>query len=173
MKRYLGLSVLLLAFVGLPACNVQQRLVHKKQGYMEKVYAEIKDSIGEADVSLLNDTIKVLFPEDLLFPSGKSELLPSTMPLLKRFASALNEYRHTSILINGYTDNTGTESLNSQLSMNRAKNTGDVLQANDVSPSRIFYWGRGSGNPVANNHTKNGRRLNRRVEFIILYNYVK
>lgn len=140
---------------------------------MEGAYLGLKDSIKEADVSILNDTIKVLFPEDLLFPTGKSELLPSTMPLLKRFAGSLNAYSNTSILINGYTDNTGKEAFNTQLSVDRAKNTGDALKSFNVNSSRFFYWGRGSVNPVANNQTKDGRRRNRRVEFIILYNYVK
>jgi outer membrane protein OmpA-like peptidoglycan-associated protein len=160
-------------FSGISACSVQKRIALKKHHYMEKVYMGMKDSVKEADVSMLNDTIKILFPEDLLFPLGKSELLPSTIPLLKRFAGALNKYSNTSILINGYTDNTGSKLFNSQLSVDRAKNTGEVLKSFNVSSSRFFYWGRGSVNPVANNHTKDGRRRNRRVEFIILYNCIK
>lgn len=173
MKRNLFFGLLVVVLVGLNACNVQQKLVHKKHAYMERAYLEIKDSIKGADVSILNDTIKVLFPEELLFQTGKSELLPSTQPLLKRFADALNEYSNTSILINGYTDNTGREAFNNQLSVDRAKNAGDILQSFNVNSSRFFFWGRGSVNPVGNNHTKDGRRRNRRVEFVILYNYVK
>ena len=174
MKRNLFFAVMFLAVMSvLSACSVQQRIAHKRHSYMKRAYLGMKDSVNGADVSILNDTIKILFPEDLLFPTGKSELLPSTMPLLERFANVLNKYSNTSILINGYTDNTGRKAFNAQLSVDRAKNTGDVLKSFNVNSSRFYYWGRGSVNPVANNQTRDGRRKNRRVEFIILYNYVK
>ena len=169
MKRILAVALVLGIFAGLTACNSQKRLAHKRHVYMEKTYLELKDSIKEAQVSILNDTIKVLFPENLLFPVGKAELLPVTKPLLIRFANALIKYNKTSILINGYTDNTGGKDLNDQLSANRAKSTGDFLKANQVKDSRIFTWGRGSRNPIADNSTAAGRQKNRRVEFIILY----
>src|SRR5690606_4836584 len=138
-----------------------------------KTYLELKDSIKEAQISILNDTIKVLFPENLLFPIGKAELLPATKPLLIRFANALIKYNRTSILINGYTDNTGGKELNDRLSANRAKNTGDFVKVNQVNDSRIFTWGRGSRNPIADNSSASGRQKNRRVEFIILYDSTK
>lgn len=160
-------------FAGLSACNTQKHLARKRHVYMEKTYLELKDSIKEAQVSILNDTIKVLYPENLLFPVGKAELLPATKPLLIRFANALIKYDKTSILINGYTDNTGGKDLNDQLSANRASNTGNFLKANKVKEARIFTWGRGSRNPIADNSTTAGRQKNRRVEFIILYNNKK
>lgn len=169
MKRILAVALVLGLFVGMTACNTQKHLAKKKHVYMEKTYLELKDSIKEAQVTILNDTIKVLFPENLLFPIGKAELLPVTKPLLTRFANALIKYNKTSILINGYTDNTGGKDLNDALSANRAKNTGDFLKANQVNDSRIFTWGRGSRNPIADNSTTAGRQKNRRVEFIILY----
>ncbi|HET8573718.1 MAG TPA: OmpA family protein [Edaphocola sp.] len=170
MKRILAIALIFGLFTGLVACNPQKRLARKRHVYMEKTYLELKDSIKEAQVSILNDTIKVLFPENLLFPVGKAELLPTTKPLLIRFANALIKYDKTSILINGYTDNTGGQALNEQLSANRANNTGNFLKANRIKESRIFTWGRGSRNPIADNNTADGRRKNRRVEFIILYN---
>lgn len=173
MKRLIVCSLAITLLLGLCACNPQKRLARKKHVYMEKAYVEIKDSIKAAEVSILNDTIKVLFPENLLFEVGKADLLPSTQPLLERFSNALNKYNKTSILINGYTDNTGGEAVNEQLSANRANNTGNVLKSFEVAPGRIFTWGRGSANPIGDNNTIEGRRKNRRVEFIILYDYLK
>lgn len=173
MKRFAVCALAITLLLSLYACNTPSRLARKKHVYMEKAYLEIKDSIKEAEVSILNDTIKVLFPENLLFEVGSAELLVSTQPLLKRFSNALNKYKKTSILINGYTDNTGGEEVNEQLSANRAENTGNVLKSFEVRPERIYTWGRGSANPIGSNSTAEGRRRNRRVEFIILYDYEK
>jgi len=165
------IAIFISAVMLLTACNTQKRLAQKKHAYMVKTYTDIKDSITEAEVVMLNDTIKVLFPEKLLFEVGKIKILPTTYPLLNRFANALNLHKKTSILINGYTDNSGLEEVNDQLSINRAKNTEEVLAQYGVAETRMFTWGRGSRNPVASNNTAAGRRKNRRVEFIILYSY--
>ena len=45
------------------------------------------------------------------------------------------------------------------------------LLNSEVKNKRIFTWGFGPKNPVASNATVEGRKQNRRVEFVFLYNY--
>lgn len=140
---------------------------------MEDIYTTLKKVVNEAEVTILNDTVKVLFPEHLLFSINSTELNPPTYPLMERFAGALNKYNRTSILINGYTDNTGSKEYNAKISKERALATRKLLQENQVDSLRMHTWGLGVDNPIAPNSTEEGRRKNRRVEFIILYSYEK
>lgn len=163
------LPVILLTFIA--ACNPQKRLAKKQHTYMEQNYKELKEIVNEAEVTILNDTIKVLFPEHLLFGRNSSEINKETYPLMLRFAGALNKYNQTHILINGYTDKSGTEELNRKLSQNRADSARQLLVYNNVDIKRMLTWGLASENPIAAEDTEEGRRKNRRVEFIILYTY--
>lgn len=167
--KYIFIPLLLLIVLG--SCNLQKKLAEKRHRYMENSFTAIQKGVQEAEISILNDSIKILFPEHLLFPLGKSAIRPETYPLLQRLAKALNKMDKTSILITGFTDNSGSENWNMQLSQKRAENTKEVLLKNSVRPSRIFTWGRGSRDAIASNGTESGRKRNRRVEFIILYNY--
>jgi len=153
------------------SCNPQKRMAKKKHAYMEAAYTSIKGAVNEAEVSILNDTIKVLFPEHLLFKKSSSSIQKETYPLMQRFANALNQYPQTNILINGYTDITGGDALNTTLSKQRADSAMTVLGEFSVKKDRMLTWGFGSSNPIADNQTEEGRRRNRRVEFVILYSY--
>lgn len=166
-----SISIMLFSVLLLSACNTQKRLKIKEHKYMESSFVDIKKSIPEAEVTILQDTIKVLFPENLLYSLGKTDVKEETYPLLERFSQSLNKYNRSSILITGYTDNTGSEPLNDTVSKQRATNVKKILKKYQVIDKRLYTWGRGERNPIADNTTEEGRRKNRRVEFIILYNY--
>jgi outer membrane protein OmpA-like peptidoglycan-associated protein len=153
------------------SCNSQKRLAQKKHTYMESAFNSFKGEMREAEVTMLNDTVKVLFPEHLLFQKNSSEVNKEVYPLMQRFANALNVHFKTSVLINGYTDNTGTEEINKKLSSQRADSASKILKLYKVSDQRIMQWGMGPSDPIADNSTEEGQRKNRRVEFIMLYSY--
>jgi len=69
------------------------------------------------------------------------------------------------ITIYGHTDNAGTKEYNKSLSEKRAKSVAKFLAENGLAANRISYRGFGHFNPMAKNETKEGRKLNRRVEF--------
>ncbi len=169
-RKFLLLFVLPLLAI-LYSCNTQKKMAKKKHTYMESAYVALKDAVNEAEVTILNDTVKVLFPEHLLFQKNSAEINEATSPLMQRFAKALNQYNKTSILINGYTDITGGEEINGKLSQNRADSARSLLKTFAVDQGRMYTWGLGASNPIAENNTESGRRKNRRVEFIILYSY--
>lgn len=163
--------LVIIALGTLYSCNPQRRLARKKHTYMESVYTTLKGSVSEAEVTILQDSVKVLFPEHLLFQKNSSVINEDVYPLMKRFAEALNLYSRTSILINGYTDISGTEAFNKALSSQRADSADALLLRYGVPDKRLMSWGMGPSNPIGDNSTEEGRRRNRRVEFIILYDY--
>lgn len=166
------ITLSVIGFLGLYACGNKRKLAKEasaRHQYMQKTYTGLRDSIQEAQVTILNDTIKVLFPENVLFDHGSPDIYKETYPIMNRFANALNTYNKTAILINGYTDNTGTDAINEKLSADRAKNAKSLLTQYNVDSTRMLTWGRASSNPIADNSTPEGRAKNRRVEFIVLY----
>jgi len=169
MKQSLSLIALLASIVLLISCGAGKH--NKKQRQLNQTYKSLKKELPEAQVTMVHDTIKIMFPESVLFPTGSAEINESFMPKMEVFAKVLNKYEKTSILINGYTDNTGTPQLNQSLSNNRAINSKKTLNKYNVPNSRMYHWGRGESNPIASNDTPEGRKKNRRVEFIVLYDY--
>jgi Outer membrane protein and related peptidoglycan-associated (lipo)proteins len=88
---------------------------------------------------------------------------------LERFAKVLNKNEDATILINSHSDNSGKKPHNKKLSLKRATNVKSILVGFQVKPYRLSTWGLGSREPIASNHTTEGKALNRRVEFIVLY----
>ena len=142
----------------------------KRQSYLQSAYIELKDSLPEADVTILRDSIKVIFPDNIMFNINESEIIEPFVAKIFRFSQILTKYSKTNILITGHTDDSGTEEFNTKLSGDRAMRVKEKLASLKVQPDRIFTWGIGSKSPILPNTTIEGRAKNRRVEFIILYN---
>jgi len=69
------------------------------------------------------------------------------------------------IEIRGYTDSLGNDNANLMLSQERANTVMQYLFAKGVAASRMLARGYGEKDPIASNKTKEGRALNRRIEF--------
>lgn len=104
---------------------------------------------------------------DVLFATGKSNLRPAAKEALARFSGIVLNYPTLKFSVEGYTDNTGSESLNQTLSENRADAVQNYLIQQGVDPKSITAVGLGESNPVASNSTAAGRQKNRRVEIIV------
>ena len=78
---------------------------------------------------------------------------------LDEFAQVMRDYPQTAILVQGYTDSTGSETYNMQLSERRAKAVFNHLALREVEPARMAAIGYGEGYPVADNATPEGRAL--------------
>lgn len=137
---------------------------------MNEQYKELKDALNEAEVSIIKDSIKVIFSTGILFETASDQLKEDIKPAFQRFAKVLNKFDKTKIMITGHTDNTGADAFNKELSENRAKSAKALLGSYQVNNERMYTWGQGSREPLAGNNTEEGRAKNRRVEFVILYN---
>lgn len=103
----------------------------------------------------------------ILFEVDKAELQPGAERTLMKVSQFLNQYPQNAIKIEGFTDNTGEDSYNQQLSERRAQAVKTMLTIHGVKPERIKVEGLGESFPVANNDTRAGRQQNRRVEVIL------
>lgn len=109
------------------------------------------------------DAVKVSFDAGILFATGKADLNASSQTSITEIAKVLKENSDMDIAIIGHTDNTGTDKVNNPLSVNRAKSVQNSLKQQGVTNIKRVE-GQGSTNPVADNATEAGRKLNRRVE---------
>lgn len=166
-NRLLLFLLALLGMLSMTACKTSKKAQQKR--YMKHAYKNIKKNLKEAQVTRLTDTVKVIFPTNLLFPFNSANINPDVMPSMQRFSKALNKFAKTAVMISGYTDSIGTTDYNNTLSGQRADTAKKVLTMYNVSNKRLNTWGMGSRHPIAPNNTEPGRARNRRVEFIILY----
>jgi outer membrane protein OmpA-like peptidoglycan-associated protein len=102
------------------------------------------------------------------FESGSYALEPSIHKTLRGVARLLVEYPDTSLVIDGHTDSTGSESTNQILSERRAESVRAFLISQDVAAGRAIARGNGERYPICDNGTSQGRACNRRVEIQIL-----
>lgn len=105
--------------------------------------------------------------KNVLFEFDRSVLLESSKDELKKVVNHLEANAMLRIAINGYTDNIGKETYNLKLSQERAKAVANYLKKLGVHKNRIDSKGHGSSQPIADNDSEKGQRLNRRVEFVI------
>ena len=82
-------------------------------------------------------------------------------------AAKINASKGNEMLtIVGHTDSTGPESHNQGLSERRAQAAADYLASQGVDPSRMTIKGMGESSPAADNGTREGRAMNRRIEIL-------
>lgn len=135
----------------------------KKKAAMEQATA----GTGVAVTQTADNQLKLNIPSDISFDTGHSNIKPNLQPILDQFAQGLNTQSNTEIRIIGHTDNTGSETTNNPLSVNRAASARDYLVSRGVDGRRIQIDGRGEREPIADNSTESGRAKNRRIEIYL------
>lgn len=101
------------------------------------------------------------------FDTGKSVIKKQYYDELKEVGDGLNEHKELRGVIEGHTDNVGSDKSNLVLSQRRAKAVRDYIVKNfKVDGKRLAAKGYGESNPVADNTTAEGRALNRRIEAV-------
>ena len=116
------------------------------------------------------DVSKPVILEGVTFETGKAEITPESEQVLERAFNTLVAYPEMKVEIRGYTDNVGSASFNLKLSQRRADAVRNWLIKKGIEPKRIVAKGYGESNPIATNQTPEGRRLNRRIEFVRISN---
>ena len=131
----------------------------------------INDEDGCPDVGAGAVTVEkdaVVIKGIIQFKTGKADLQPASLPLVKQVASTLRAASTLSVEIQGHTDDVGNAAANVKLSKKRAETIRNVLIKAGVSPTRLVANGYGPKRPIASNKTAAGREKNRRVEFLII-----
>lgn len=138
--------------------------------HMDKQAEEMRKDLENAKIERIGEGIKITFDSGILFAFDSAELQPEAKTNIENLARVLNKYPDTNILIEGDTDNVGTEEYNQKLSERRAQAVADYQKSLGVAASRMSTVGLGESNPVVSNDTEEGRRQNRRVEIAIFAN---
>jgi len=108
----------------------------------------------------------VLVLQDVLFDVGQASLKPGAQSKLDQLAAVLKNHPERRVLVEGFTDSTGSAESNLLLSRARAEAVRVALLARGIGADRIDVRGNGEARPVASNNTQAGRQQNRRVEVV-------
>ena len=156
---------------------------HSRKGELVESAQKYRVTLTAKDIAGNHDTDRNVIPIDIMFhKTGKGfntklilfrhnryNIRLKFTRVLDRFAEALTtRYSGYRIEIEGHTDNIGTEKDNIILSNRRADAVRRYLVGHGISSNRITCSGFGERKPLASNSTPNGRRQNRRVEFVLI-----
>ena len=113
--------------------------------------------------------VQIFLPGTALFETGQASLNPAESgPYLSRVADLLLHKTDHPVVLEGHTDNTGSDATNQALSEARAQTVRRALITLGVPEPRLRTEAYSYKRPVASNATEEGRRLNRRVEVLVL-----
>lgn len=104
---------------------------------------------------------------DVLFSVDQARLNADGVRMVQRLAMVLQQNPKRVVLVEGFTDSTGTTQHNQELSERRATAVRDALLELGVARTQISVRGYGEAYPVAANDTATNRQLNRRVEIVL------
>ncbi len=150
--------------------NIKIKTIGEAQDYNTMKIPKLEENQKYA-ASTLRITIyesKSFTLNNVYFDSGKSTLKATSTKELNELYEYLSLKEKIHIKIAGHTDNVGDEESNLLLSKNRAIAVKDFLINKGISTERILISAYGETKPIANNKTAKGRRLNRRIEVLVL-----
>lgn len=140
------------------------------KGYMPfQKEVEVKSQDVEVLIELvpISKGQKVVL-SNIYFAPNSSSLTIEAIQSLNHLVEFMKENPTVRVRINGHTDIGSTPGFNMQLSTSRAKAVRDYLVQMGIKAERIEYKGYGNTQPIADNSTPEGRKLNRRIEIEIL-----
>lgn len=145
---------------------------------MDRQAEKIKTEIPGAKVERVGEGINVTFDENnpdgskagVYFATGKYNITANSQLAIDKLVKIFTEYPETNILVEGHTDNVGTDNSNMKLSERRATAVGNELKRDGLAATRLTIKWYGEMQPKMDNATVEGRAANRRVEFSITAN---
>jgi outer membrane protein OmpA-like peptidoglycan-associated protein len=141
----------------------RQDAVRQKEDMRARLLAQLNQVLQTRDTAR---GLIVSMP-DVLFDFNKYTLKPEARERLARVSGIVLAYPDLKLQIEGYTDAIGSDEYNQTLSEKRAEAVRDYLISSGVSMNNVAAQGMGKADPVADNSTAAGRKLNRRVEMIV------
>jgi len=133
---------------------------------MDKNESELRAELQGTGVSVTRtgDQIILNMPSDITFNVDQDAVKSGFYPVLNSVAKVLVRYRQTVVDVYGYTDSSGGDQYNLDLSQRRAMSVANYLSSQGVDQRRFAVTGFGKERPIASNATAEGRAQNRRVE---------
>jgi outer membrane protein OmpA-like peptidoglycan-associated protein len=138
---------------------------------MMALSAEERANDLEARLRELNakktDRGMVMTMGDVLFDTDQAQLKSGGEVSVGKLANFMTTYPDRVVLIEGFTDSTGSDAHNQDLSVRRAEAVRNSLLKQGIAAQRLSTLGHGEAKPVATNDTASGRQMNRRVEILL------
>ena len=141
----------------------KQEAIRQKEAMRARLLAQLNQVLQTRDTAR---GLIVSMP-DVLFDFNKYTLKPEARERLARISGIVLAYPDLKLQIEGYTDSIGSEEYNQTLSEKRAETVRAYLISSGVSMDSVAARGKGKADPIADNSTAAGRKLNRRVEMIV------
>ena len=134
--------------------------------YMDKQEADLRKKLAGTGVSVTRqgDNIVLNMPGNITFKTGSADLNADFFKVLDGVGIVVAKYDKTLIVIEGHTDNVGSDENNQALSERRASAVGQYLLGKGINGQRVLTAGLGESRPIASNDSDSGRSQNRRVE---------
>jgi chemotaxis protein MotB len=157
--------------------KLQDKVIRLLDDTKKTIATSLKDEIAAQNIEIveMEDTLKVVFIDKILFDSGSVEINDKGKQLLLVVAESIRAHKDECILVEGHTDNlplgpTLKEKFpsNWELSVARAAAVVRFLQKEGrLQPERLAAHGYSFYRPIASNKNREGRRQNRRIEIIL------
>jgi outer membrane protein OmpA-like peptidoglycan-associated protein len=142
------------------------------EGYLPETFpVEIKKAETTIKNVKLVEKLKketVLVLRGINFASGSAVIPPDQYPILDKVVETLKANAGVRVEVGGHTDAVGGDAYNQGLSERRAQSVRNYLIQSGIDAARLEARGYGEYQPVASNTTRDGRALNRRIEFKVL-----
>jgi outer membrane protein OmpA-like peptidoglycan-associated protein len=130
--------------------------------------AKTRTSSTATNVALTESLIRFKGDATVLFKTKSHELAPDSYPILNEVGTLLKDNPEIKVRVEGHTDDVGDPKANYDLSARRAATVVSYLVAYGIDKSRLDSVGCGEDVPVASNSSEDGKRQNRRVEFVVI-----
>ncbi|MFZ2490772.1 MAG: OmpA family protein [Thermoanaerobaculia bacterium] len=137
---------------------------------MDKQERELRQIEGIDVARTGEDELRVTMRNEILFDFDSASLRSSSRNQLSDMADVFDRYGDTTIVVEGHTDSTGSESYNRDLSRRRASTVERYIEQMGVGSGRIQARGMGESQPKSSNGSASGRQQNRRVELYVRAN---
>ena len=153
-----------------------EREIRERNQIYEEVLSRFRSLIdaGRLSVSIARGRMVINLPQDILFDSGSADLGSGGRGTLGEVANVLAEIEDRRFQVEGHSDDQPISTVefpsNWELSAARALSVVKLLVDQGVPPESLSGAGFGEFQPVAVNETREGRRLNRRIEIVMLPN---
>ncbi len=149
------------------------RLNQTREDLAKSLQAEIAK--GDIRIQQVRDRLTINMVDRVLFDSGKAEVKPAGLNVLKQVSDVLVKIKDKQIRIEGHTDNVPISArlreqfpTNWELSTARATSVIRYLvEKGGVDPHNLTAVGYADTRPISSNDSDEGRSANRRIEIVL------
>jgi outer membrane protein OmpA-like peptidoglycan-associated protein len=125
-----------------------------------------EDGCPDKKPEIVFEQDKPIVLDGVTFEVSSSLLTSGAKDVLLKVVRTMKDYPKMKLRIEGHTDSTGSLKINQEISQRRADSVMRFLINQGVSSYRLSSIGKGPNFPITTNETKEGRKTNRRIEFI-------